>query len=138
MLRTKSSGRAYLPYLILLERDLSWSRRSFRELRILFLASRQEMFLTGCSGEVSRSLVHLSFQIRNAHSDIIIRKRAIIIVRSRPGGQVMFFLLHRSLVIDHITSLWLASQLKRICCIVSAVSQLAQRLLSLRLAILDQ
>ena len=74
VLRTRSSGRVYLLYLILLERDLSWSRQSFRELRILFLASRWEMFLTGYSGEVSKSLVHLSFQIRNAHLDIIIRK----------------------------------------------------------------
>ena len=90
VLRTRSSGRAYFPYLILLERDLSWSRRSFRVLRILFLASRQEMFLTGCSGEVSRSLVHLSFQIRNAHSDIIIRKRQEVPLWTRPFSDLIF------------------------------------------------
>ena len=33
------------------------------------------MVLSGDSGVVSRSLVHRSFHIRNAHSDIMIRNR---------------------------------------------------------------
>ena len=148
---------AFFPYLVLLERSLSCSRRSFKVQRVLFLASCGEMVLSGDSGVISRSLVQRSFQIRNAHSDIMIRNRrvapwrtlpfssltfrrgrAVIVVMSRPEGQGMFFLLHRLLAIFHISSLWFASQLNRICCIDSVVSHSVQRLLSLRLAILDQ
>ena len=75
------------------------------------------MVLSGDSGVVLRSLVHQSFHIRNAHSDIMIRNRqeapwrtclfsdltfrrgrAMMVVVSRHGGQVMFFLSHISLV----------------------------------------
>ena len=50
----------------------------------------------------------------------------MMVVVSRHGGQVMFFLLHISLAIFHTSSLWFASQLNRMCCIDSVVSHFAE------------
>jgi len=94
VLSTRRSGSAFVPYLL--------------------LASVGDMCLVGFSGVMSRSLVHLSFQIRYAHSDIIIRSRwvapwriwpfgwrafrrgrAMIVVMSKLFGHVENDVLHR-------------------------------------------
>jgi len=89
------------------------------------------MVHVGSSGVVSRILLHLSFQIRYAHSDIMMRSRwvaplrtcpswlrtfrngrAMMVVMSRFDGHCIFL---RSLIISAIFQIilvWLASQLK--------------------------
>ncbi len=126
-------------------------------LRIEFLASCGEICLSVHSGDVSRSLLHRSFHIWNAHSDITIRNRrvapcrvspfsdrifrrgrAMMVVMSRPAGQVISFISHSFLAIFHISVLWFASQLNTMCCIVSGVPHVVQYPLSLRFDILSQ
>ncbi len=116
-------------------------------LRVMLHASLAEVVLSGVSGDVSRSLLQRSFHIRNAHSDITIRSsrvapwrvspfsdrtfrsgRAMIVVMSRPDGHAMFFLSHMSFAIFQIISHWFASQLNMMCCIVSGVSLLFERI----------
>ena len=72
--RTRFSGRALLLYLFLLVRILLWFRHLFRIDIVWFRASCVDM-----SGwcPSSRILLHLSFQIRRAHSNRVIRKRCV-------------------------------------------------------------
>src|SRR5258708_19320899 len=115
---TRSSWSALLPYLFLLVRILSCSRRSFIVLRVKFLASCGEICLSVFSGVVSRSLLQCIFHIWNVHSDITIRNRhvtpccitlfldrifrrgrAMMIVMSSPIGQAISFISHSFFVI---------------------------------------
>ena len=124
---------------------------------VLLWASCVEMCLMGASGVMSISLVHLSFQIRKAHSDMIIRSRrvapwrirpigdrtlsrgrAMMVVMSKLDGQGMLLRSQRYLAIFQIVVLWFASQLKMMCCIDSGVSQWVQIPLSLRSLIFSQ
>ena len=99
--------------------------------RVWLWASHGEMVRVGSSGEISRSLLHLSFQTRNAHSDITIRKsrvaplrmwpswvhtfmrgRAMIIVMSGLVGQGIFLHSQIAFASFQIVLLWFASQLR--------------------------
>src|SRR5258708_8603993 len=154
---TRSSWSALLPYLFLLVRILSCSRRSFIVLRVKFLASCGEICLSVFSGVVSRSLLQRIFHIWNAHSDITIRNRrvaqcrvtpfpdrifrrgrAMMVVMSRPVGQAISFISHSFFAIFHTSVLWFASQLNTMCCIVSGEPHFVQVPLSLRFVILSQ
>ena len=125
--------------------------------RVWLWALHGEMVQVGSSGEISRSLLHLSFQTRNVHSDIIIRKsrvaplqmwpswvhtfmrgRAMIIVMSGLVSQGIFLHSQITFASFQIILFWFASQLKRICCIVSGVSHKGHIPLSLNLSILSQ
>ncbi len=70
VLSTRFSGSAFLLYLFLLVRILSWLSLLFIVTRIWLWASCGEIVLTGSSGDTSRILLHLSFQIKNVLSDI--------------------------------------------------------------------
>src|SRR5260221_7623738 len=72
VLSTRFSGRAFLPYLFLLVRVLSWLSLQFMVDMIWFLASLA-VIVSWWPG--SRILLHLSFHMRNAHSETVIRKR---------------------------------------------------------------
>jgi len=86
--------------------------------RVWLWASCGEMFLIGSSGVTSSSLLHLSFQIKKEHSDIIIRKRWVAPFRVCPLFARIFrrgraIMVVMSVITGH------ALQLKRMCCIWS-------------------
>src|SRR5258708_3854881 len=62
----------------------------------------------------------------------------MMVVMSRPAGQVISFILNGFLAIFHISVLWFASQLNTMCWIVSGVLHVVQYPLSLRFDILSQ
>src|SRR5258708_3416853 len=115
------------------------------------------MVRVGSSGVVSRILLHLSFQIRYAHSDIIMRSRRVAPLRTCPSwlctfrsGRAMIVVMSRfdghciflcSLIVSanfQIILLWFALQLKRMCCMVSGASHFGHVPLSLYLVIFSQ
>src|SRR5260221_181882 len=129
VLSTRFSGRAFLLYLFLLVRVLSWLSLQFMVDMIWFLASLA-VIVSWWPG--SRILLHLSFHMRNAHLETVIRKRqvapwwvlpvlvltfrsgrAMIVVVSRLCSQGMFFLLQISLVVFQMRSHWFALHLNR-------------------------
>src|SRR5260221_5590945 len=82
VLSTRFSGRAFLPYLFLLVRVLSWLSLQFMVDMIWFLASLA-LIVSWWSG--SWFLLHLSFHMRNAHSETVIRKRRVAPWRGFPA-----------------------------------------------------
>ncbi len=109
------------------------------------------------SGWVSRSLLHLSFQIRKAYSDIMIKNRQVVplwvcpsieqtfrrgramtVVMLGSVGHGMFLHRHISLATFQMILLWFALQLNRICCMVSGTLHVWQSPLSLYLSIFSQ
>src|SRR5260370_36459120 len=90
VLSTRFSGSAFLPYLLLLVKILSWLSLLFIIASVWLWASCCEMVLMGSSGDTSRILLHLSFQMRKALLDMIIRKRWEVPSQMCPSGVWIF------------------------------------------------
>src|SRR5258708_5404131 len=73
----RSSGISSFPYFLLLVKALFSSGRLFIRLRVWFLASFGEIAFSGSSGLVSRSLLHLIFHTKKAHSESTIQRRCV-------------------------------------------------------------
>ena len=139
--RTSFSGSAFLWYLLLLDKIRSCSSRLFRVVIREFLT--MEGFSTeDCEGSTLKSLLHLSFHSRNAHSEAVMRSRwdapaldlpssdfmlvvgrAMIVVMLKFSGQLIFFILQRDLTTVQAWLQRLSLQSKSMCCIDLTVWQ---------------